>query len=125
MNKDKVVQIEVDGEEYTLVASRKLLLRLKSICPNLLKIAENKVKLSKEEEEELEYKTFDQLYDNADKLFYTMISSAHQDMTKKQSDEIYEKFCEEYQNAEFKIIELAMMVFPQGNPTQKKKIANW
>ena len=60
---------------------------------------------------------------NLDILFYDMIKIAHKDITKEKSDEILDKFENEYEDVQTELVNLAMSVFTTGD--QKKKKIVW
>lgn len=110
----KVKEIEISGKKYTLTANRRTIKTLYSIAPSLLST-------KGDEDEE---KTSVDLVANLDVLFYDMIKIAHPNISKEKSDDILEKFEEEYEDVEGNLVDLALTVFQSGDQTKKKKI-NW
>lgn len=116
---EKIREFEIDNVEYHLVAKRSLLIRLKQIVPDLFSIKDEK----EIEENQLELGLL--MYDNMDVIFYEMIKVKHPNLTKEESDALFAKFCNEYDNAEESLLELMNSVFEQGIPNSKKKKLNW
>ena len=114
--------IEVNGKEYTLTVKRSMFIELQNIVPELIKFGENGGKnVTKEMEVEASLK----IYDNMDKIFYSMIKIEHPELTKEQSDEIYEAFYNEYNDVDEKLIEFMQSSFTDGIPRENKKNLNW
>ena len=115
--------IEVGGKTYTLTAKRSLLIKLGEICPEMLKLdPKNKVEdLGTDFEIEAGIK----IATNMDAIFYDMIKIAHPEIARDKSDEIYEAFCEEYNDVEVALINFIKSVFTGGIPKEQKKNLNW
>lgn len=110
----KVKEIEISGKKYTLTANRRIIKTLYSICPEMLEM--------QDDNKEIDNRAGINVYANLDVLFYDMIKIAHSNITKEKSDEILEKFEEEYEEVESKLIDLALSVFQSGDQIKKKKI---
>lgn len=113
----KTREVEISGEKYTLTASRSILKEIKKIIPEA-------VKISKEDEETQENLGMI-LYENMDKVFYELIRVIHKDLTKEQSDDIYDAFLDEYNDVDEHLLEFIYSVFGQGIPRENKKNLNW
>lgn len=114
-------KIEIGGKTYTLTANRKIVKTLANIVPELLAL--NEAELDKMETKNQNSLGVN-LLANLDILFYDMIKIAHSNIDKEKSDEILDKFEEEYDDVQEKLVELAMSVFQSGDQKTKKKI-NW
>nr|DAK86202.1 MAG TPA: hypothetical protein [Caudoviricetes sp.] len=112
-------KIEIDGKKYTLTANRTIIKTICNIAPDLLKFVKNK-NIS---EDEVEVVCGVDVMANLDILFYDMIKIVHKDITKEKSDEILDKFENEYEDVQTELINLAMSVFTTGD--QKKKKIVW
>lgn len=114
-------KIEIGGKTYTLTANRKIVKTLAEVVPELLSLnQENLDKMETSAQNNLGVN----ILANLDILFYDMIKIAHSNIDKAKSDEILDKFEEEYEDVQEKLVELAMSVFQSGDQTNKKKI-NW
>ena len=114
--------IEVAGEKYTLTAKRNIVVKLNEICPEALLIKSGKIKeLTAEQEIDASIR----LSANLDILFYDMIKIAHPELSKDESDEIFENLLEEYGDVEESLIKFIKSVFTGGIPKENKKKLNW
>ena len=102
-----------------------MLITLKKVAPELLKINGNSSKLSEKEIADLQYEAGLSIYDNMDVIFYEMIRVAHPTITKEKSDEIYSQFCDEYLDVEEKLMEFFSTTFTDGIPVENKKKIDW
>lgn len=117
----KTKRIEIDGKTYTLTAKRSLIKTLADIAPEMLEInPENSPELQNKKAKSLGIKVLA----NLDILFYDMIKVAHPNIDKAKSDDILDKFEEEYDEVKENLIDFAVTVFQSGDQTKKKKI-NW
>ena len=114
--------IEVDGKQYTLTVKRSMFVELQRIVPELIKFGQNN---GKDITSEMEFEAGIKIYDNMDKIFYAMIKFEHPELTKEESDEIYENFYNEYNDVDEKLIEFMQSSFTDGIPRDKKKNLNW
>lgn len=114
--------IEVAGEKYTLTAKRNIIIKFNEICPEALMLETGKKKSLTDEEE---VNASIRLSVNMDILFYDMIKIAHPELSKEESDEIYEKLLEEYGDVEESLIKFIKSVFTGGIPKENKKKLNW
>ena len=110
-------KIQIGDKKYVLTANRTIIKTLYNIAPDMLKISEGK------QDSESQAKAGVDLMANLDVLFYDMIKVAHKDITKEKSDEILEKFENEYEDVQSELLNLAMSVFTTGD--QKKKKIVW
>lgn len=111
-------KIQIGGKQYTLTANRSIIKTLYKIAPDMLKITNGGKKDS-----DAETRAGVDLTANLDILFYDMIRVAHKDITKEKSDEILDKFENEYEDVQSALMDLAMSVFTTGD--QKKKKIIW
>lgn len=111
-------KIQIGDKKYTLTANRSIIKTLYAIAPDMLKL-NNKGKTDSESEAKVGI----DLMANLDRLFYDMIKVAHKDITKEKSDEILDKFENEYEDVQTALLNLAMSVFTTGD--QKKKKIVW
>lgn len=116
---EKIREFTIGDDTYSLVSKRSLVLNLRLIIPELFDLKESKNR--KQAEVDLGIK----LYDNLDLIFYEMIKIKHPNLTKDESDVIFENFCNKYNNAEESLIELMMSAFQQGIPNTEKQNLNW
>ena len=117
----KTKRIEIDGKTYTLTARRSLIKTISEIAPEMLEITpENSPELETNQAKSLGVSVFA----NLDILFYDMIKVAHPNIDKAKSDDILDKFEEEYDEVQENLIDFAMSVFQSGDQSKKKKI-NW
>jgi len=112
-------KIEVNGKEYTLTVKRSIFIELQKFVPDLFKLG------GKDATKEMEFEASIQIYDNMDKIFYSMIKVEHPEITKEESDDIYETFYNEYNDVDEKLIEFMQSSFTDGIPKEKKKNLNW
>lgn len=108
----------IGGKKYMLTANRSIIKTLYQIAPDLLKLSSGG-KL----DNETKAKAGIDLTANLDILFYDMIKVANKDITKEKSDEILEKFDNEYEDVQTALLDFAMSCFPTGD--QKKKQVVW
>lgn len=113
----KVKEIEISGKKYTLTANRSIIKTVHSICPELISLVN-----SEEVDETVENLVGVNIFANLDVLFYNMIKIAHPNINKEKSDEILEKFEEEYEGVTNNLIKFALSVFQSGDQIKKKKI---
>jgi hypothetical protein len=116
-------QIEVAGKNYTLTVKRNILIKLNEICPEILRM--NSKDNEKELTEDLEIDAAIRLSANMDVLFYDMIRIAHPEISRDTSDNIYEKFTDEYGDVEISLVNFIKEVFTGGIPAENKKKLNW
>ena len=121
----KKKQIEIGGKKYTLTVKRSMLITLKKVAPELLKINGNSSKLSEKEIADLQYEAGLSIYDNMDVIFYEVIRVAHPTITKEKSDEIYSQFRDEQLDVEEKLMEFFSTTFTDGIPVENKKKIDW
>lgn len=114
--------IEVGGEKYTLTAKRSIIIKFNEICPEALKLETGQISSLSEEDE---INASIRLSVNMDILFYDMIKIAHPDLSKDESDDIYEKFLEEYSDVVESLVKFIKSVFTGGIPKENKKKLNW
>ena len=115
---EKLIEVEIKTNTYTLVAKRSLIIRLKKHIPEIDKINEL------DEDKDIELAVA--LYDNMETIFFELIREKQPEITFEQSKVIYKDFVEEYEDAEESILSLITSVFEQGIPTTKaKKKLNW
>ena len=112
-------KIIIGDKKYTLTANRSIIKTICKIAPDMLKL--NKGKDISDGENEV--KIGMDVMANLDILFYDMIKIAHKDITKEKSDEILDKFENEYEDVQTELVNLAMSVFTTGD--QKKKKIVW
>lgn len=113
----KIKEVVINGTKYTLTAKRSILQSIQSLIPEALDIAN--------EDEETQKSLGIILYDNMDIVFYELIKTAHQKLSKEESDSIYEAFLDEYNDVDEKLLEFVYSVFGQGIPREEKKNLNW
>ena len=114
--------IEVGGEKYTLTVRRNLIAKLNEICPEVLRLEKEDLKnLSRDDEVDVSIK----ITANMDILFYDMIKIAHPELSKDESDDIYDKFLDEYSDVEKSLMKFIKSVFTGGIPKENKKTLNW
>lgn len=113
-------KITIGGKKYTLTANRNLIKVIYDISPDFLSMAtiENEAERNKKSTE-----VSIAIVAGLDKIFYEMIKVAQPNIDKEKSDEILEKFEEEYEEVQNEIMNLALTVFQQGD--QKKKKIVW
>lgn len=116
---EKIREFKIGNDTYSLVSKRSIALSLRGIIPELFDLKDNKNR--KQAEVDLGIK----LYDNLDFVFYEMIKVKHPDLSRDESNVIFEKFCNKYNNAEESLIELMMSAFQQGIPNTEKENLNW
>lgn len=109
-------RITIGDKKYTLTANRSIIKTLAKIVPDMLNINNGKT------ESETGAKVGVDLMANLDILFYDMIKVVHKDITKEKSDEILDKFENEYEDVQTELINLAMSVFTTGDQKRKKII---
>ena len=114
--------IEVNGEEYTLTAKRNIIMKLNEICPEAILLQTGKIKSLSDEEEAV---ASIRLSANMDILFYDMIKIAHPELSKEESDEIYECLVDEYDDVVESLLKFIKSVFTGGIPKENKKKLNW
>ena len=114
---EKLIEVEIKGQTYTLVSKRSLIVRLKKHIPNIDKIRDL------EEDRDIELAVA--IYDNMDWIFFEMLTIKQPEITKKESDKIFDAFYEEYEDAEESILSLIVSVFDKGIPNKQKKRLNW
>lgn len=107
-------KIQIGGKKYVLTANRSIIKTLYKIAPDMLKLTEGK------QDSESQARAGIDLMANLDVLFYDMIKVANKDITKEKSDEILEKFENEYEDVQSALLELAMSVFTTGDQNKKK-----
>lgn len=110
-------KIQIGGKKYTLTANRSIIKTLYSIAPEMLELNNGKKNTDGGAKVGVE------IMANLDKIFYDMIKVVHKDITKETSDEILDKFENEYEDVQKAILDLAMSVFTTGD--QKKKKIVW
>lgn len=111
-------KIQIGDKKYTLTANRSIIKTLYNIAPELLKLDSKKGM-----ESETNVKASVEVLAKLDILFYDMIKVVHKDITKEKSDEILDKFENEYEDVQTALLNLAMSVFTTGD--QKKKKIVW
>lgn len=111
-------KIQIGDKKYTLTANRSIIRTLFNISPNMLKLDNNK-----NDNDNSKAEAGVDLMANLDRLFYDMIKVVHKDITKEKSDEILDKFENEYEDVQTELLNLAMSVFTTGD--QKKKKIVW
>jgi len=116
MNKTK--QIEIGGKIYTLTSKRSIIVNMGKYAPELLNINKNN-------DENARYELGAILYDNMNNLFYEMIKVEHPNLSKEESDNIYEDFCNEYNDVEEHLLEFIDSTFTEGIPRENKKTIIW
>lgn len=114
-------QIEVAGKTYTLTVKRKLIFKMQELCPELLKIRLSNREYSLDDEIDASIK----LSGSIDEIFYNMIIIEHPEITREKSDEIYEKFVDEYEDVEQNLLNFIYDSFTNSIPTENKKKLNW
>lgn len=111
-------KIEIGKKVYTLTSNRKIIKTIYNICPEVLA-------LGNEDSEEVIAKKGTpiaiDLFANLDDLFFDMIKIAHPEISREKSNDILDKFIEEYDDVPNKLLEFAMSVFTEG--AQDKKVA--
>lgn len=110
-------KITIGGKKYTLTANRSIIKTLYSIAPEMLDL--NNVKNNTNNNAKVGV----EIMANLDKIFYDMIKVVNKDITKEKSDEILDKFENEYEDVQNELLNLAMSVFTTGD--QKKKKIIW
>lgn len=110
-------KIQIGDKKYTLTANRSIIKTIYSISPDLLKIGQKN-----RGEDNLEAKVGVDLMANLDRLFYDMIKVVHKDITPEKSNEILDKFENEYEDVQTELLNLAMSVFTTGDQNKKKII---
>jgi hypothetical protein len=114
--------VEIAGEKYTLTAKRSIIAKLNEVCPEVLVLKKEDLKnISRKEEVDISIR----LSANMDILFYDLIRTAHPNLSKEESDEIYDKFLDEYVDAENSLMKFIKSVFTGGIPKENKKQLNW
>ena len=122
----KTKEIEVSGEKYILTAKRSLLLRLKELVPEALKINDDEnVNNEESNKENQDINLGIILYDNMDIVFYELLKTEHPNLTKDESDLIYVAFSNEYNDVDENLLKFVYSVFTQGIPRKNKKNLNW
>ena len=114
-------QIEVGDKKYTLTVKRKLIYVIQSVCPEMLKIQITGKEFSIDDRLDASIK----LSSSMDEIFYNMIKVEHPEITREKSDEIYEKFTDEWSDAEECLIKFIYESFTNSIPTENKKTLNW
>lgn len=114
-------QIEVSGKTYTLTVKRKLIFKMQELCPELLKIRFANKEISLDEKIDASIK----LSGSIDEIFYNMIKIEHPEISREKSDEIYEKFTDEYEDVEENLMNFIYESFTSSIPTENKKKLNW
>ena len=114
-------QIEVAGKKYTLTVKRKLIFKMQELCPEILKIKLSNKKYTLDDEINASIK----LSGSIDEIFYNMIIIEHPEITRAKSDEIYEKFADEYEDVEQNLLNFIYDSFTNSIPTENKKKLNW
>lgn len=109
-------KIQIGDKKYTLTANRSIIKTLYDIAPDMLTLNEGK------QVSEGGAKVGVEIMANLDKIFYDMIKVVHKDITKEKSDEILDKFENEYEDVQKAILDLAMSVFTTGDQKKKKVI---
>ncbi len=109
-------KIQIGDKKYVLTANRSIIKTLYNIAPDMLKLKEGDM------DSDSQAKAGVDLMANLDVLFYDMIKVTH-NITKEKSDEILEKFENEYEDVQSALLNLAMSVFTTGD--QKKKKIVW
>lgn len=112
-------KITIGDKKYTLTANRSIIKTLYKIAPDMLKFSQGGDNV----DSELQTQMGMDVMANLDILFYDMIKIAHKDITKEKSDEILDKFENEYEDVQTELINLVMSVFTTGD--QKKKQIIW
>ena len=116
---EKLIEVEINKKNYTLVSKRSLIIRLKKHIPEIDKIR----KMEENEDREIELAVA--IYENMDVIFYELIRGKQPEITKEESDVIFKNFLAEYEDAEENILALITSVFEQGIPNTEKKKLNW
>lgn len=111
-------KITIGDKKYTLTANRSIIKTIYEIAPDMLDLSDKDNQNSGRKA-----KVGVDIMANLDKIFYNMIKVAHKDITKEKSDEILDKFENEYEDVQNEILNLAMSVFTTGD--QKKKKIIW
>jgi len=116
-------KIEIGKKVYTLTANRKIIKTIYEICPEVLTLGDAS---SKEIEKKSAPIAID-LFANLDDLFFDMIRIAHPEISREKSNDILDKFIEEYEDVPNKLLEFAMSVFTEGAQDKKvtKKKIDW
>jgi hypothetical protein len=109
-------RILIGDKKYTLTANRSIIKTIAKIVPDLLKTNKGK------DDSDTEAVLGVDIMANLDILFYDMIKVVHKDITKEKSDEILDKFENEYEDVQTELINLAMSVFTTGDQKRKKII---
>ena len=110
-------KITIGDKKYTLTANRSIIKTLYKIAPDMLKLNSKG-----EMDGDSQAKAGVDLMANLDVLFYDMIKVAHKDITKEKSDEILDRFENEYEDVQTELINLAMSVFTTGDQNKKKVV---
>lgn len=105
----------IGDKKYVLTANRSIIKTLYKIAPDMLKLTSGG-----KQDSESQAKAIVDLMANLDILFYDMIKVANKDITKEKSDEILEKFENEYEDVQTALTEFAMSVFTTGDQNKKQ-----
>lgn len=121
----KTKEVEIGGKTYILTGSRDILRKILNVSPDLFKIAKDVHNNGNVENLDLEFEAGMSLYDHIDVIFYAMIKPEHKEITKEQSDELYKKFSDEYNDVDEHLLNFLYESFTGGIPREKKKNLNW
>lgn len=127
---DNTRKVSINGKEYILTATRRIVFKLAEIAPELLKIAKDKS--SESEKDNVEkilgnpdcIDAIDKIYAKMPELFYELIK-IKQPMSRETSDNIYYNFTREYNDVEDNLLEFIETSFTDGVPREQKKNLNW
>lgn len=116
--------IEIDGKDYVLTPTRKIIKSIYSVAPNAVDVISGlKSNLS---DKEITDATVE-IIANLDLIFFELLNNKYQpNITKEDSDLLLDKFNAEYDGVDNAIINLALSAFTEGKKgSAKKKKINW
>lgn len=117
-------QVEIGDKVYTLTVTRGLSIRMSKVAPSFLKMSK-KGTMTEEEEREFAIDYGSAIFDNVNVLFYEMLRMAHPDISKEESNNLYEQFRNEYDDVEDHLLAFFRTSFTDGIPKANKKKLNW
>lgn len=117
-------QVEIGDKVYTLTVTRGLSIRMSKVAPKFLEISK-KGTMTEEEEREYAIDYGSAIIDNVNVLFYEMLRTAHPDISKEDSNKLYEQFRDEYDDVEDHLLAFFRTSFTDGIPKANKKKLNW
>lgn len=109
-------KIQIGDKKYTLTVNRSIVKTLYKIAPDMLKLSGGKM------DSETQARASLDVMAKLDELFYDMIKVAHKEITKEKSDEILDKFENEYEDVQSELLGFALSVFTTGDQNKKKII---